>query len=382
MSETLEELVSSVDPESLELFRNFMKELNRRERVVRFDRTDSFDSYKEMTDHGWGFSVDGRSVPYFHPNRSFHDEIVWLNRELFYNSEATFEDRLINSAIVKFYGPSKTLELITEGTGLPFVVYDRFVKDPEYVALLCYNLEDASASGEKIYGTTELRTSLQTASRNYTREIGGPMDRNTPEAVRLERKSRKSDILFWFTLLGPKMVEFYSTSPTMEESFNFLTSFPGIGNYYGYHLSSNLARMPEIGTLVKDGAPTGNLSEDDPFVIAGVGAMDTINWLFGKASTKRAQSIIQEIRSNQNEWFDFNESDGTLEDARMVTETGSFTHFGIEISCCQFSVYRRLREDKAKASLRANAPISKESISSTPGPVFKDMTLDDFVEAR
>jgi hypothetical protein len=62
----------------------------------------------------------------------------------------------------------------------------------------------------------------------------------------------------------------------MPTSYNFLSSFRGIGNYYGYHFSSNLARMPEIGTLIKNDQ-IGNLSEDDDFIAAGTGAMDTLN---------------------------------------------------------------------------------------------------------
>ncbi len=116
--------------------------------------------------------------------------------------------------------------------------------------------------------------------------------------------------------------------------------------------------MPEVGTLVKEGSKIGNLSEDDPFVIAGVGAASSLEYLFGKGNAKRNQSLIQEIRLNQDEWFDFKSSDGSAQNAKLVTELGFFTHFGIEISLCQWGVYRRIRENRKMAANRAKAPIS------------------------
>ena len=47
---------------------------------------------------------------------------------------------------------------------------------------------------------------------------------------------------------------------------------------------------------------------------------------------------------------------------REVSELGYFTNFGCEISCCQYGVYRRLRENKKLALKRAAAPISKEAV--------------------
>ena len=350
-------LIDAVEPEKLSDFRTFIKELNERERWVRFDKAGSFNEYKVKGKHGWGFSIDGNAVPYFHPNRSFHDEIIWLNERLFYDPTATLADKVINAGIVKFYGPSRTLEIITENTPWGYVKADEFFSNEDYQLQLCSNMEN---SKEKIYGTTELRTSLQTAARNYGRAHGSSYDVVMPETLesRLVRKIRRSDILNWFRYIGPMFVEYYQTKPTMRGSFDHLTSHRGIGNYYGYHFSSNLARMPEVGTLVREGSKIGNLSEDDPFVIAGVGAASSLEYLFGKGNAKRNQSLIQEIRHNQDEWFDFKSSDGSAQNAKLVTELGFFTHFGIEISLCQWGVYRRIRENRKMAANRAKAPIS------------------------
>lgn len=364
-------LLDLIPKEKIELVRTFVHEMNRRELEVRFEKSCTFDTFQHQENEdvfGYGFIVSGRSVPYFHPNRSFHDEIIWLNENVFYNKECSFEDKLINAAIVKFYGPSNTINLITSNTGYNFIKYDLLVNDKEYVLKCMNNLENAKRRGEKIYGTTELRTSLQTESRNYTRLICTPYDEAMGLDVDSTRKSRTSDMFYWFTLLGPRFVEFYKKKPTMEESFNFLTSFRGIGNYYGYHFSTNLARMPEIGTsaLLREGSVTGNLDEDDDFVAPGVGAMETINWFYEhlgfSISSQVGAKVIRQIRDTQHDFFNFT---GVHESVlNRVTETGRFTTFGCEISCCQFSVFRRLRESKSLALNRSSAPISQETIGA------------------
>lgn len=365
-------LVDLIPTEKRQLIRNFVHEMNRREHLVRFEKSCTFDTFKHEgneEEFGTGFIVEGRSVPYFHPNRSFHDEIIWLNENVFYNPKCSFEDKLINAAIVKFYGPSNTIGLITEGTDYPFIKYDSLVNDEEYVLKCMINLENAKRRGEKIYGTTELRTSLQTESRNFTRLIKTPYDKLRNLEPDPTRKSRTSDMFYWFTMLGPRFSEFYSTKPTMEESFEFLTSFRGIGNYYGYHFSTNLARMPEIGTpaLLREGALSGNLDEDDEFVAPGVGAMITVNWFYEhlgfSINSHVGAKVIRQIRDTQHEFFDFTGVNETI--LNSVTETGRFTTFGTEISCCQFGVFLRLRESRKMALNRANAPISKEQIGES-----------------
>jgi len=379
-----QELMDLIPRDKYELFKKFVHEMNRREYEVRFQRSCNWDEFRHEANHddfGYGFMVDGHAVPYFHPNRSFHDEIIWLNENVFYNPACKFEDMLINAAIVKFYGPSNTISLITEGTGNDFIVYDKLINDEKYVLQCMQNLENAKRRGEKIYGTTELRTSLQTESRNYTRQLVTPYDALLNKEIDPTRTSRSSDMFYWFTLLGPQFKDFYSQKPTMEQSFNFLSSFRGIGNYYGYHFSTNLARMPEIGThhLLPPGTPSGNLSEDDDFVAPGVGAMITINWFYehlGFSITPEVgANLIRGIRDNQDQFFDFTGKNKEIID--VISEIGKFTTFGCEISCCQFGVFLRLRDNKKLASKRSMAPISKEEINPD-GSVTQPTTYKSF----
>ena len=364
-------LLGLIPVEKQKVFADFVKEMNRREKLVRFDQTETFDTFRHKDDgidYGFGFKVRGKGVPYFHPNRSFHDEVIWLNRNLYFNDEVSFEDRLINSCLVKFYGPSNTLAIMSRDTDWGYVKYDELIGNEDYQLKVMENLHRATQAGEKIFGTTELRTSLQTASRNYTRLIETPFDKKYG-TYDIGRKGRGSDIFYWFTHLGPLFVDFYSTKPNMEQSFNFLNSFRGIGNYYGYHLSSNLARMPYLGTLLSSEGELGNLDEDDDYIATGVGAMDTVKWFLEDytKSPNRAvgDKLVNAYKRDQKDFLQMNDEQWqTLKD---VSELGRFTTFGCEISLCQFSVYRRLHDNSKLAWKRADAPISKECGPSLKG---------------
>lgn len=391
------DVISKADPDTRLRLGNFIKELNKREWSVRISKSHkSFDDYAakgyvHYPEFGTGFVVNKRPVPYFHPNRSFHDEIIWLNDNLYYKNDVTFDDKLVNSAIVKFYGPARTLDIITgnasdlgylEKTGYKYINFDLLKKDQKYSHVLMSNIEKAFAYKEKIWGTTELRTSLQTASRNYSREVPSPVDVLGVKGlfapkVDPNRKMRPSDMIHWVAGMSQTWIDFYNTKPTMKESFEFLTKTRGIGNYYGYHFSSNLARMPGVGSgsiidsahgdkfvKLQDHDPSlthGNIDENADYVVPGPGAMLTLRQLFPDMPNNipTMMKYLIAIRDNQEEFFGIAGNPDAEKHLQEASELGRFTTFGIEISCCQFSVFERSREDSGIAMNRANAPISK-----------------------
>jgi len=395
------DLLKLADPGVKERLGNFIREFNKREWAVRIANTFStFEDYvargyQHQEEFGTGFVVDGRPVPYFHPNRSFHDEIIWLNSHLYYKTDVTFDDKLVNSAVVKFYGPARTLDIITGNasdldylipTESKYINFPLLEKDPEYEYILMCNIETAFARNQKIWGTTELRTSLQTASRNYCRENPSPIDlRGVPglfEGTRVgieTRRMRPSDMIHWIRFLSESWIPFYHTKPTMKESFEFLEKTRGIANYYGYHFSSNLARMPGVGAkplveaeyaedfkrlcAVDLKLTHGNLDENADYVVAGPGATATLSKLFAglPISIPTMMKMIIAIRNHQADFFGITGNDEAERHLKEASELGTFTTFGIEISCCQFNVFNRAKDDSKIAMTRANAPISKIS---------------------
>jgi hypothetical protein len=397
-----EELWKYCDHDFRKKYGSFIREFNKREWCVRIGKThESFEDYvktgyQHQESFGTGFVVNNRPVPYFHPNRSFHDEIIWLNQHLYYRQDVSFENRLVNSAIVKFYGPSRTLDIITGQandlpylvrTDKPFIDFERLKEDKEYEYTLMRNIELASHHKEQIWGTTELRTSLQIAARNYARSVPTPIDIRgvefngrrliAPNSISPDRKMRTSDMIAWIKSVTDEWTAFYKTKPTMQGSYEYLTSIRGIGPYYGYHFSSNLARMPEVGSksiieveYKKEfdalNVEHGNLDEDAPYVMAGPGASATLRNLFPNIiiNTKTAMHLLLRIRDMQHKFLDIS-SDLDYKYHTEATELGRFTTFGCEIASCQFNVFCRLAENPAAASARASAPISKEVGSSS-----------------
>jgi hypothetical protein len=380
----------------------FIREFNRREWYVRILKSYNFDEYIQHAyihhdSFGFGFVVDGMPVPYFHPNRSFHDEIIWLNKHLYYDKEVSFTNKLLNSAIVKFYGPSRTLDIITgfaadlpylKKTKSKFVDFDAIHSgDRDYEYDVMSNIDVASSNKEKIWGTTELRTSLQTASRNYARKNPSVVD-HISGIHSHDRPMRASDMIHWISSIGKtysgeddyvlNMIDYYKVvKPTMKESYEYLTSYRGIGPYYGYHFSSNLARMPGVGDSVlidreyKErfsslGIDHGSLDENADYVVAGPGACKTLSMLFHDLpiNNKTSMKMILSIRDHQEEFFGIDNKE-SLRHLHEATELGRFTTFGAEIACCQFSVFDRIRTDKYMAINRAKAPISMEAGKSS-----------------
>jgi len=378
---------------------NFIREFNKREWSVRIGKThESFEDYtkREYTHHpefGTGFVVNGRPIPYFHPNRSFHDEIIWLNSNLYYDPTVSFTNKLANSAIVKFYGPSRTLSIITgHASDLPYLTrtekayidFNRLRSDEEYEYTLMRNIELASMRKQQLWGTTELRTSLQIAARNYARKHPTLVDKRGVSAAyqnnfihplddASERKMRTSDMIAWIKSLTQDWADFYVRKPTMKQSYEFLTSYRGIGPYYGYHFSSNLARMPGVASpnLIRHehlerlkalgDIEHGNLDENADYVVAGPGACATLKslWPDYPINPRTTMRMILAIRDNQEKYFDIC-SEMDYKYLNEASELGRFTTFGIEIGCCQFNVFTRLSENPSAAASRANAPISKE----------------------
>lgn len=409
-------LLSYADPTIKEQLGNFVREFNKREWSVRIGNVcDSFEDYakrhyEHQDEFGVGFVVNDKPVPYFHPNRSFHDEIIWLNNHLYYRPDVTFGDKLINSAVVKFYGPARTLDIITgnanldylDKTDYKYINFDLLRRDERYEHALMSNIEKAFAKGEKIWGTTELRTSLQTASRDYSRKNPSIIDRKgvlglpTTKLDQGTRGMRPSDMINWISAMSDKWITFYKNKPDMEESFNFLTSTRGIGNYYGYHFSSNLARMPGVGhggliqaewsdqfkalQQLDPNLTHGNLDENSDYVIAGPGSTATIKSLFPQFQPTMPvlMHCLVAIRDNQEEFFDIAGKTQAELHLKEASELGRFTTFGIEISCCQFNVFRRVRDNPTMAMARAKAPISK--ISKLESVEESEPSLACFIE--
>lgn len=307
-------MIDKFDKVVLADLKSFLKEINHREVLIADGKPEE---YKEPHP---ALQID---VMYWHPNRTRHDEVDWLMKYVFHDG-VSFTNKILNSFVVKFYGPSQAILNAlneTEYSTSHLIDFDRLPHDKAYMEFLDKNLVMARDEKKEQWGKTELRTSLQTTAKKFAGH------------------SRWSNMIEWIASFKTDgLIDFYAKGPTMKQSFDKITEYAGIGNYYGYHSNANLARCFDV-----------SINENEDFVIAGPGAMATINRLYpGHRKDKvDPMDILLYMRDNQDKIF---EHDAV--DKRALTQTlkpgqtvDYLTSFGCEITCCQFNVYTRFLQN-------------------------------------
>jgi hypothetical protein len=307
-------MIDKFDKTVLDDLKFFLKEINLREVLI---STGKADTYKEPHP---ALQID---VMYWHPNRTRHGEVEWLMNYI-YKPEVSLTNKILNSFAVKFYGPSQAIlnaigkdEYSTQN----LIDFEILPEDKDYMLFIDDNLMKSRELKKEQWGTTELRTSLQTAAKKHAGH------------------SRWSNMIEWIASFKTDgLIDFYASNPTMEQAFNKITSYTGIGNYYGYHSNSNLARCFDL-----------SMNENENFVIGGPGAAATLDRLYPASKKDKVsyQDILLYIRDNQDNIFDLESIDfealtQTLKPGQIVNR---LTSFGVEITCCQFNVFTRFKSN-------------------------------------
>ena len=329
-------MIDKFDKTVLEDLKHFLKQINNREVLISNGKPDE---YKEPHH---ALQID---VMYWHPNRTRHDEVDWLMKYIFHDG-VSFTNKILNSFVVKFYGPSQAILNAlneTEYSTSHLIDFDRLPNDKSYMDFLDKNLVIAREQKKVQWGKTELRTSLQTAARNFAGH------------------SRWVNMIEWIASFKTDgLVDFYAKGPTMKQSFDRITQYAGIGNYYGYHSNANLSRCFDV-----------TINENEDFVIAGPGAMATLNRLYPghKKDKVSPMDILLYMRDNQDKIFEHDDIDKqaltqTLKPGQTVDY---LTSFGCEITCCQFSVFERFKAqpeliDRRKLEIRKKEELFKNSL--------------------
>lgn len=330
-------MIDKFDKTVLADLKSFLKEINKREFLI------ANGAASEYVEPHPALQID---VMYWHPNRTRHDEVDWLMKYVF-NSKVDFTNKILNSFTVKFYGPSQAiLNAIgkEEHSTDNLIDFTRLPHDKDYMAFLDQNLVNAREEGKAHWGTTELRTSLQTAAKKFAGH------------------SRWSNMIEWIaSFKNDGLIDFYAAGPTMEQAFNRVTTYAGIGNYYGYHSNANLSRCFDV-----------SINENENFVIAGPGAMATIDRLYPnfKKDKVTPQDILLYMRDNQNKIFELDDIDhaALTQTLKPGQDVDSLTSFGCEITCCQFSVFERFKANPElieRRKLELNKK-KKEKIKTSP----------------
>lgn len=325
-----------IDKEVLEDVKFFFNQLN--------DRYLYTKGYKDSyNDHG--IPALHESVEYFHYAILADDRMCYIAENIV-SSDLNQNNKICNTIISHFYGGRGIHQVATKELDpkKAHVDFERLLVDNDYRNLIVSNLESARDYGIPIYGTTELRTSLFGAANEYV-----------AKKYNKERDASAGNIMLWVaSFIERGITEKMQNVKSLKEMFNIITQLEGVGQYYGYHCSTSNSVNPNI-----------DINHDEYFCVPGPGARKTLDLLFPNVSPKEFDygDRIVWIRQNQKELlgeFPFHESLHNLEingQKLFKEDQNEFKTYGMEVACCQASVYHRLKNEPKLAGRRKVARI-------------------------
>lgn len=334
----------------------------------------------ERTEWAYGLRPDyddggvvalGRDVEYFSFLIAADDRMRYIMENIVTlpDSEVSPKNKIGNTIISHFYGGRGIHTLLT-GEVDPkkaHVDFERIATgDAGYVDELKRNTAWYHSLKHKFYGTTELHTSIQTAARNFCRAKYADPD----------RKASLTDVVEWIAswTTDGSMDYILNDVKSLRGMYDFLRTKPGIGEYYGYHCATSNSVNPALP-----------FDHDELFCAPGPGARETITNLFPSLNVGKSklpyEALIVWLREEQNNLIDmtkvnvhpffhnFTGSDGKLvfKDCQDNIKT-----YNMEVACCQFSVYQRL---KAQPHLAERRQVARASQLLPVGVMPPDATL-------
>ena len=249
----------------------------------------------------------GLEVEYFHPSITADDRMVYIMENIVTVPGLKWQNVIGNTIISHFYGARGVHNILTGidddkkahidfvKLGQEQIEFKETKKVGEYTKHLRELAVKAKEDKQKVWGTTELHTSIQTAGRRF-----------------------------------------------VSEGFAYLTGENMIGDYYGYHCSTSNSVNPKL-----------NFSHDSKFVAPGPGACETLELMFPGLSKKDVPlgERVVWIRENQKEILDIEfhkelwNYTSTSGIKIFEDEQNELKSYGTEVSLCQYSVYCRLKKN-------------------------------------
>ena len=339
-------LRNSIDWDVLKDYEHFVKMVNKR---TLFQKG-ILESYTP-TDPALGLEVE-----YFHPSITADDRMVYIMENIVTVPGLKWQNVIGNTIISHFYGARGVHNVLTgidddKKAHIDFILLGKEQQQfketgevGEYTKKLRKIAVAAKENKQKIWGTTELHTSIQTAGRRFVNEwyLGN---------ARHDDKGTWSNVSEWIASwthqpsgYNPKktVMTGMREAKDLYEGFLYLTGENMIGDYYGYHCSTSNSVNPKL-----------NFSHDSKFVAPGPGACETLELMFPNLSKKEVPlgERVVWIRENQKEilniefhkeLWNYTTSNGIkiFED-----EQNELKSYGTEVSLCQYSVYCRLKNN-------------------------------------
>lgn len=331
------------DTDLIKEFNHFLIKVNERACIQHGFMDHKYQPVDRFGNFDYGLQFD---VEWFHPTITLDDRMRFIVENIA-SSGMSKNNIICNTLISHFYG-GRGVHFIISGQKDVFVDFDRVPKDQEYVRHLRSNAERAKADGSPIWGTTELHTSIQTAGRNYCRQLYG--DPN--------RAFHPVDVIEWVASFKDSgLIDELRKADHIEEAYKSLRTLPGIGEYYGFHGAASTSALPML-----------KYHHDQRFVAPGPGAVHTISQIWPNAPKKLYAEAVYFLRE-QAEKIGLVDNVYFHPKAYNIGENFSFPqdslkYYGTEVACCQFSVYMNIRNDPKRCAKRKVARVKEKEETS------------------
>ena len=237
-------------------------------------------------------------------------------------------------AVIDFEALSREVEVARRTRS---VTGERVARVGDYTVALRERGMRAKNEGRRFWGTTEIHSSLQTASHRFVDSTYGEGHRS-PAAT--------AEWVSSWILDGT--VDRFLQASSARAAFEVLTSVRGVGDHYGY-----------VCTLDASILQLHSWDHDDRFSVAGPGALTTLKTLFPGSSVPSNDQILW-LRDNQDTlWSDL--SSAFHPDWKNLPVGGKpwfrqaqdrLMTNSVETGLCQYGVYRRYRENPSLISRR------------------------------
>jgi hypothetical protein len=300
------------------------------------------------------------------------DRLRYIAENITTNPDLPLIDQIGNGLASHFYG-ARNVHKAMNGIDDPktaLVNYSKLAEEQiefktsgiigEYTLHMRSFLEEQKKKGEKLWGTTELHTSIQTAGRRWLNEWYND-DRLH------QNKGSSNNVNEWIaSFKNSGLLDKMVANSGLKSMCDILGSEWGIGDYYRFHGGSDLSLCPELNAYI-----------DERYVVPGPGATWTLKNLYPDLSTKDVSLADRVIwfRENQsyllglpeiNPFFHKLEVNGINIFPEPINEIKTTQ---AEVCHCQFGIYVDLRDnphkiDKRKVARNDNATCAIDSVQS------------------
>jgi|GEM_PF-3283934 len=353
----LSELNSFKNADNFSYFRDWVIDFFKREYLRESNRLEEYDVSDLFG------SAMRPAVSYWNPNRSKHAEVFWLENFVF-NQETSMKNKILNAMAVKFVGmPTLTLVATDSSDYSNIINFDEYSKHEEYYDFINKNL-DENRFKTKVWGATQLQTSLQTAARNFVRI----QEQNEEAPFKL------SHMIRWIEELDRQGMSDVVQNPEskLKDVCDWLLQHRGIGPYFSYHPPCNFSRSIDLS----------HIDEDEDYCLVGPGAKRGLEFVFPDvkfSNNSIMEKFIVSVKKHQYEFFDLKDSD-LFWFQNNLERGGKLTTFGTEITFCQFNCFLGIK-DNPKAQEKRMLPLTFDSffdIASQIEEKKSGSTLDSF----